>query len=116
MKTHVQRYKWKHFYAKFLFDVTWRRFGTFIRNLKTRGGEQRCANGWETETTFSVTVFRFRTNFKMPKLKTDFLLIAHSENIIDAEELLLLSDVNASTNLDLPYWNYESVDRYRKIW
>ena len=51
----------------------------------------------------------------MPKLKTDFLLIAHSENIIDAEELLLLSDVNASTNLDLPYWNYESVDRYRKI-
>ena len=40
------------------------------------GGEQRCANGWETETTFSVTVFRFRTNFKMPKLKADIFFLS----------------------------------------
>ena len=48
----------------------------------------------------------------MPKLKTvrDSLLIAHSENILDDEELLLLFDVNRSTNLDLPYWSYESFD------
>ena len=48
----------------------------------------------------------------MPKLKTvgDSLLIAHSENILDNEELLLLFDVNRSTNLDLPYWSYESFD------
>ena len=46
----------------------------------------------------------------MPKLKTvrDSLLIAHSENILDDEELLLLFDGNRSTNLDLPYWSYES--------
>ena len=49
----------------------------------------------------------------MPKLKTvrDSLFIAHSENIIDDEELLLLFDVNRSTNLDLLYWSYESFDR-----
>ena len=48
----------------------------------------------------------------MPKLKTarDSLLIADSENILDDEELLLLFDVNRSTNLDLPYWSYESFD------
>ena len=48
----------------------------------------------------------------MPKLKTvrDSLLIAHSENILDDEELLLLFDVNRSTNLDLLYWSYESFD------
>ena len=53
-----------------------------------------------------------QTNFKMPKLKTvrDSLFIAHSENILDDEELLLLFDVNFSTNLDLPYWSYESLD------
>ena len=46
----------------------------------------------------------------MPKLKTvrDSLLIAHCENILDDEELLLLFDGNRSTNLDLPYWSYES--------
>ena len=48
----------------------------------------------------------------MPKLKTvrDFLFIAHFENILDDEELLLLFVVNCSTNLDLPYWSYESFD------
>ena len=48
----------------------------------------------------------------MPKLKTvrDSLLITHSENILDDEELLLLFDVNRSTNLDLSYWSYESFD------
>ena len=48
----------------------------------------------------------------MAKLKTvrDYLLIAHSENILDDEELLLLFDVNRLTNLDLPYWSYESFD------
>ena len=46
----------------------------------------------------------------MPKLKTvrDSLLIAHSENILDDEELLLLFNVNRSTNLDLRYWSYEN--------
>ena len=46
----------------------------------------------------------------MAKLKTvrDSLLIAHSENALDDEELLLLFDVNGLTNLDLPYWRYES--------
>ena len=48
----------------------------------------------------------------MPKLKTvgDSLVIAHSENIIDDEELLLLFDANHSTNLDLPYWSCECFD------
>ena len=50
-----------------------------------------------------------QTNLKMPKLKTDSLLIAYSENIVDDEELLLLFDANRSTNLDLPYWSYESL-------
>ena len=40
------------------------------------------------------------------------LLITHSENIQDDEELLLLFDVNRSTNLDLPYWSYESYELY----
>ena len=48
----------------------------------------------------------------MPKLKTvrDSLLITHSENILDDEVLLLLFDVNRSTNLDFSYWSYESFD------
>ena len=48
----------------------------------------------------------------MSKLKTvrDSLLIAHSENILDDEKSILLFDVNRSTNLDLPYWSYESFD------
>ena len=48
----------------------------------------------------------------MPKLKTvrDSLLIAHSEDILDDEELLSKFDVNRSTNLDLPYWSYESFE------
>ena len=53
-----------------------------------------------------------QTNFKTPKLKTvrESLLIAHSKNIIDDKELLLLCDINHSTNLNLPYWGYESFD------
>ena len=48
----------------------------------------------------------------MPTLKAvrDSLLIAHSENILDDEELILLFDVNRSTNLDLPYWSYKHSD------
>ena len=48
----------------------------------------------------------------MPKLKTvrGSFLIAHSENILDDEELVLLFDVNCSTNLDLSYWSYKSFD------
>ena len=44
-------------------------------------------------------------NFIMSTLKTvrDSLLIVHPENILDDEELILLFDVNCSTNLDLPY-------------
>ena len=44
------------------------------------------------------------------KTVRDSLFIAHFENIIDDEELLLLIDVNRSTNLDLLYWSYESFD------
>ena len=39
-----------------------------------------------------------------------FSSYAHSENILDDEELLLLFDGNLSTNLDLLYWSYESFD------
>ena len=48
----------------------------------------------------------------MPKLKTvrGSFLIAHSENILDDEELVLLFDLNCSTNLDLSYWSYKSSD------
>ena len=48
----------------------------------------------------------------MATLKTvrDSLLIVHSENILDDEELIFLFDVNCLTNLDLPYWSYENFD------
>ena len=48
----------------------------------------------------------------MTKLKTvsDSFLIAHSENILDDEELLFLFYVNHSANFDLPYWSYEIFD------
>ena len=74
-------------------------------------------NGQETKTSPLVAVFRFRrenitmlwresendTCKQTSKLKTirDSLLIAHSENILVDEELILLIDVNFSTNLDL---------------
>ena len=45
----------------------------------------------------------------MPKLKT-VRDSAHSENILDDEELFLLFNVNRSTNLDLPYWSYDNFD------
>ncbi|CAB4022426.1 Hypothetical predicted protein, partial [Paramuricea clavata] len=38
------------------------------------------------------------------------LLNAHDEGFIDDEEFLMLYDVNRSTNLDLPYWDYEQFD------
>ena len=45
----------------------------------------------------------------MPKLRDvrNELLIAHSNDVIDDEEFILLYDINRSTNLDLSYWNYE---------
>ena len=48
----------------------------------------------------------------MLKLKTvrGSFLIAHSENILDDEKLVLLFDVNCSTNLDLSYWSYKGFD------
>ena len=49
--------------------------------------------------------------FENAKIKNrDSLLIAHSENMLDDEELLLLFDVNPLTNLNLPYWSYENFD------
>ena len=153
MKTLVESYKWKHFYVKFLFDVTWRRFGTFIRNLtlpwrrplsyrnqsidllrksmdwflydsgprhervkdqRRRTTMRKRLGDWDYLSSHRIS---FPDKLQNAKIKNiDFLLIAHSENIIDDEELLLLSDLNRSTKLELPYWNYESVDLYRKIW
>ena len=82
------------------------------------------ASGRETETSFLVAVFRFRhqnitmlwresendtckqiQNAKIENSQRFFIIL--SENIIDDEELLLLFDVNRSTNLDMPYWSYE---------
>ena len=40
----------------------------------------------------------------------DMLLLAHSEELINDEELLLLYDLNTSNNLDLPYWTYNEFD------
>ena len=35
------------------------------------------------------------------------LLLAHTKNILDDEEFVLLYDMNSSQNQELPYWNYE---------
>lgn len=35
------------------------------------------------------------------------LLDAYSSNILSDEEFLLLYDLNRSSNLSLPYWNYD---------
>lgn len=50
----------------------------------------------------------------MPSLKEvrDILLISLFQGLINDEELLLLYDLNRSTNLDLPYEYYDSV----RIW
>lgn len=40
----------------------------------------------------------------------DILLVAHSENLINDEELVLLYDLNTSNNIDLPYWSYDEFD------
>lgn len=40
----------------------------------------------------------------------DALLFAHSDNLINDEELLLLYDLNTSSNLQLPYWSYDQFD------
>ena len=37
------------------------------------------------------------------------LLLAHDQNLInDEEEFILLYDINASSNLEFPYWKYPS--------
>ena len=48
----------------------------------------------------------------MPKLRDvrNQLLLAHFDNLIDDEELLMLYDINKSNNLDLPYQNYGKFD------
>ena len=38
------------------------------------------------------------------------LLIANDLNLIDEEEVLLLSEVNTSKNLDIPFWKYDKLD------
>ena len=38
------------------------------------------------------------------------LLLAHSENLINDEDLVLLYDLNTSRNIDLPYWSYKEFD------
>ena len=38
------------------------------------------------------------------------LLYAHSDNLIDDEEFMLLYDLNTSKNLDLEYWLYPKFD------
>ena len=38
------------------------------------------------------------------------LLLAHNNNFINDEELLLLYDLFRSKNLDLPYWRYNMFD------
>ena len=45
----------------------------------------------------------------MPKLKVirDRLLLAYADGDVNDEEFCILYDINASTNLDLPYWTYE---------
>ena len=35
------------------------------------------------------------------------LLLSYDQNLIDEEEFCLLFDLNTSSNLDYPYWNYE---------
>ncbi|KAK2550531.1 hypothetical protein P5673_028730 [Acropora cervicornis] len=37
-------------------------------------------------------------------------LIANDLNLIDEEEALLLSEVNTSKNLDIPFWKYDKFD------
>ena len=40
----------------------------------------------------------------------DILLVAHSENLINDEELVLLYDLNTSNNIDLPSCSYNEFD------
>ena len=48
----------------------------------------------------------------MPNFAENRALLLHAFDgeIINEEEFLLLYDVNKSSNLDLPYWNYEKFD------
>ena len=48
----------------------------------------------------------------MPSLREirDILLFAHSDNLINDEEFLLLYDLNKSSNVELPYWTYGRFD------
>lgn len=45
----------------------------------------------------------------MPKLKEvrERILLFHANHLISDEECILLYDLNKSTNLCLPYWNFE---------
>ena len=56
-----------------------------------------------------ITNFFFWYNNKMGNIRDNriALLEAHSLNVINDEEFLLLYDINSSRNPDLPYWNYE---------
>ena len=41
------------------------------------------------------------------KMAREALLLSYDQNLIDEEEFCLLFDLNTSSNLDYPYWNYE---------
>ena len=40
----------------------------------------------------------------------DILLLAHGENLINDEDLVLLCDLNTSRNIDLPFWSCKEAD------
>ena len=50
--------------------------------------------------------------YSMPSLREirDISLFAHSDDLINDEEFLLLYDLNKSSNVELPYWSYGQFD------
>ena len=59
---------------------------------------------------FLVYARSFVTNFFLCRQNRIAVLEAFSNNLLDAEEFLLLYDLNKSKTLDLPYWQYERFD------
>ena len=62
--------------------------------------------------TLLYNISIFLDTKSMPSLKEakQQLLLNNVDRDIDDEEFLLLSDINKSDNLDLPYKNYENFD------
>lgn len=64
----------------------------------------------EVSATQIYPIYERQRNMVNLRGNCEVLLLAHEMGDLNDEEFVLLYDLNRSTNLDLPYWDYERFD------